>query len=97
MQLAYAIRANLQLKQLQRLLTLSGLCQGTLNLGDEVVEKGVFSGTGEGGRCQLLGRSWWGDVRTWRRCGEEASEKEKYEPDPCGSCEGVPWINRCIL
>jgi hypothetical protein len=96
MQLAYETPAKLQLTQLQRLLILSGLCQGTLNLGDEVVEKGVFSVTGACGRCQFLGRSWWGDVRSWRRRGEEASEKEKYEPDPCWSCEGVPWINRFI-
>jgi len=97
MQLAYEIRAKLQLKQLQRLLTLRWPWLGLISLGDEVVEKGEFSGTGACGRCQFLGRSWWGDVRSWRRRGEEASEKEKYEPDPCGSCEGVPWINRSII
>ena len=97
MQLAYEIRAKLQLKQLQRLLILRWPWLGLISLGDEVVEKGEFSGTGACGRCEALGRKWRCDVRSWRRSGEEASEKEKYEPDPCGSCEGVPWINRCIL
>jgi hypothetical protein len=97
MELAYETSAKLQLKQLQRLLTLRWPWLGLISLGDEVAEKGVFRVTGACGRCQFLGRSWRCDVRSWRRSGEEAIEKEKYEPDPCGSCEGVPWSNRCII
>ncbi len=57
MQLAYETPAKLQLKQLQRLLTLRWPWLGLISLGDEVAEKGEFSGTGVCGRCQFLGRS----------------------------------------
>jgi hypothetical protein len=86
MQLAYETPAKLQLTQLQRLLMLRWPWLGLISVVEEVVEQGEFSGTGACGRCQFLGRSWRCDVRSWRRRGEEASEKEKYEPDPCWSC-----------
>ena len=81
------------LPQLQRLLILRWLCQGTHNLGDEVAEKGEFSGTGACGRGEALGRKWRSDVRRRRRRGVKAAGDAKDEAAPGWRSGGAPGVS----